>query len=118
MNIGPPRGSVKLGNVALFVHRGSSIAGYVHPVARCDMLCSSLFHSGANVVECPQLSGIPSQSFSARRGQMTDDVTGARKGDYLILGALGAGGMGKVYKVRNTLSDRVEAMKVLLPDLF
>jgi eukaryotic-like serine/threonine-protein kinase len=48
---------------------------------------------------------------------MADDVTGARKGDYLILGTLGAGGMGKVYKVRNTLSDRVEAMKVLLPDL-
>ena len=48
---------------------------------------------------------------------MTDDVTGARKGDYLILGTLGAGGMGKVYKVRNTLSDRIEAMKVLLPDL-
>jgi eukaryotic-like serine/threonine-protein kinase len=48
---------------------------------------------------------------------MTEDVTGARKGDYLILGTLGAGGMGKVYKVRNTLSDRIEAMKVLLPDL-
>ncbi|MFZ3214685.1 MAG: protein kinase [Candidatus Acidiferrales bacterium] len=48
---------------------------------------------------------------------MPDDITGARKGDYLILGTLGAGGMGKVYKVRNTLSDRVEAMKVLLPDL-
>ncbi|MFZ0879432.1 MAG: protein kinase [Candidatus Acidiferrales bacterium] len=48
---------------------------------------------------------------------MSDDVTGARKGDYIILGTLGAGGMGKVYKVRNSLSDRVEAMKVLLPDL-
>jgi eukaryotic-like serine/threonine-protein kinase len=48
---------------------------------------------------------------------MPEDVTGARKGDYLILGTLGAGGMGKVYKVRNTLSDRIEAMKVLLPDL-
>jgi serine/threonine protein kinase len=47
----------------------------------------------------------------------TTDVTGARKGDYIILGTLGAGGMGKVYKVRNSLSDRVEAMKVLLPDL-
>src|SRR5579863_7963303 len=55
--------------------------------------------------------------FQTGRQQMTDDVTGARKGDYLILGTLGAGGMGKVYKVRNTLSDRVEAMKVLLPDL-
>ena len=48
---------------------------------------------------------------------MPDEVTGARVGDYLILGTLGAGGMGKVYKVKNTLSDRVEAMKVLLPDL-
>jgi serine/threonine-protein kinase len=47
----------------------------------------------------------------------SSDVTGARKGDYIILGTLGAGGMGKVYKVRNQLSDRVEAMKVLLPDL-
>jgi len=36
-------------------------------------------------------------------------------GDYEVVGNLGAGGMGEVYKVRNTLSDRVEAMKVLLP---
>ncbi|MFB3827826.1 MAG: serine/threonine-protein kinase [Bryobacteraceae bacterium] len=38
-------------------------------------------------------------------------------GDYQIVGMLGAGGMGKVYKVRNIISDRIEAMKVLLPDL-
>jgi serine/threonine-protein kinase len=38
-------------------------------------------------------------------------------GDYEILSQLGAGGMGRVYKVKNELSDRVEAMKVLLPDL-
>ncbi len=42
---------------------------------------------------------------------------GQRVGDYEILGVLGAGGMGQVYRVRNTLSDRVEAMKVLLPSL-
>ena len=42
---------------------------------------------------------------------------GARIGDYEVLAVLGAGGMGKVYKVRNVISDRVEAMKVLLPDL-
>jgi serine/threonine protein kinase len=40
-----------------------------------------------------------------------------RIGDYEILNELGAGGMGKVYKVRNVISDRIEAMKILLPDL-
>ncbi len=42
---------------------------------------------------------------------------GSTIGDYQIVGILGAGGMGKVYKVRHTISDRIEAMKVLLPDL-
>jgi serine/threonine-protein kinase len=43
--------------------------------------------------------------------------TGMQVGDYEILRELGAGGMGKVFQVRNVISDRVEAMKVLLPDL-
>ena len=42
---------------------------------------------------------------------------GQHIGDYEILSILGLGGMGKVYKVRNLISDRVEAMKILLPDL-
>src|SRR5215470_13287191 len=40
---------------------------------------------------------------------------GATVGDYQIVSVIGRGGMGKVFKVRNLLSDRVEAMKVLLP---
>ncbi len=44
-------------------------------------------------------------------------TTGQHIGDYEILSILGAGGMGKVYKVRNVISDRIEAMKILLPDL-
>jgi serine/threonine protein kinase len=42
---------------------------------------------------------------------------GSRVGDYEVLQILGAGGMGRVYKVRNVISDRIEAMKMLLPDL-
>jgi eukaryotic-like serine/threonine-protein kinase len=42
---------------------------------------------------------------------------GSRKGDYEILELLGTGGMGQVFKVRNVFSDRIEAMKVLLPNL-
>ena len=40
-----------------------------------------------------------------------------RIGDYEILGVLGSGGMGQVFKVRNVISDRIEAMKIILPDL-
>src|SRR4051812_41043980 len=40
-----------------------------------------------------------------------------RIGDYEILNLLGAGGMGRVYKVRNVITDRIEAMKVLLPEI-
>ena len=37
-------------------------------------------------------------------------------GEYEVLSALGHGGMGTVYKVRNVISHRTEAMKLLLPD--
>ena len=47
---------------------------------------------------------------------MTEE-TGKRIGDYQILNELGSGGMGRVYRVRNVISDRIDAMKVLLPDL-
>src|SRR5512142_3030291 len=47
---------------------------------------------------------------------MTND-TPQRLGDYEILRVLGAGGMGRVYQVRNVITDRVEAMKVLLPEI-
>ena len=39
-----------------------------------------------------------------------------RVGDYEILAALGSGGMGRVFKVRNVISNREEAMKILHPD--
>ncbi len=47
---------------------------------------------------------------------MNEEIS-KRIGDYEILNELGAGGMGCVYRVRNVISDRIEAMKILLPDL-
>ncbi|MGH9663167.1 MAG: serine/threonine-protein kinase, partial [Bryobacteraceae bacterium] len=42
---------------------------------------------------------------------------GETVGDYEIVGVLGRGGMGRVFRVRNLISHRVDAMKVVLPDL-
>ena len=42
---------------------------------------------------------------------------GQRVGDYEVVSMLGVGGMGQVYQVRNVISNRIEAMKVVLPDL-
>lgn len=41
---------------------------------------------------------------------------GQRIGDYEIVAPLGAGGLGVVYRVRHLISNRLEAMKILLPD--
>src|ERR1035441_3776845 len=41
---------------------------------------------------------------------------GQKIGDYEIVARLGAGGLGVVYEVRHLISQRREAMKILLPD--
>ncbi len=35
-------------------------------------------------------------------------------GDYVVIGTVGAGGMGTVYKVQHVITERIEAMKLLL----
>jgi serine/threonine protein kinase len=37
-------------------------------------------------------------------------------GDYEVIGPLGAGGMGAVYKVRHVISNRIEALKIIRAD--
>jgi serine/threonine-protein kinase len=42
---------------------------------------------------------------------------GKRVGDYEIVALIGTGGMGHVYRARNVISHRIEALKVLSPQL-
>lgn len=42
---------------------------------------------------------------------------GQTVGDYQVIEILGSGGMGTVYKVRHLISDRLEALKLVLPEL-
>ena len=60
---------------------------------------------------------VRSALLSSAGGIKMSENTPQRIGDYEIIRELGHGGMGRVYLARNVISDRVEAMKVLLPDL-
>src|SRR5205085_11443311 len=60
-------------------------------------------------------AGTPGQTEGRRRPIIMN--IGERIGDYEIVEVLGQGGMGQVYKVKNVLSERIEAMKVLLPNM-
>jgi eukaryotic-like serine/threonine-protein kinase len=50
-------------------------------------------------------------------GNLVGFEVGQRVADYEIVSLLGIGGMSRVYGVRNVISHRLEAMKVLLADL-
>jgi serine/threonine protein kinase len=51
------------------------------------------------------------------KGGLVSFNIGDTVGDYEVIDVLGAGGMGQVFEVQNVISGRVEAMKILLPDL-
>ena len=58
-----------------------------------------------------------SGSRASASGELVGLTAGARLGPYVVLSALGAGGMGEVYKARDTRLDRSVAIKVLPSDL-
>jgi serine/threonine protein kinase len=64
---------------------------------------------------CPGPAKLDMIGAMAQGGKMTFGP-GDRIGDYEVLAPLGAGGMGSVYKVRHAISQRVEALKVILPN--
>jgi len=44
-------------------------------------------------------------------------ASGTRLGPYEVIAPVGAGGMGEVYKARDTRLDRLVAIKVMSPDV-
>src|SRR5262245_878993 len=53
----------------------------------------------------------------ARRGPVMPLIPGTRLGQYEVISALGRGGMGEVYRARDTRLDRDVAVKILSKDL-
>jgi serine/threonine protein kinase len=63
--------------------------------------------------------GGPDVAFDAltRTGVTKTLAAGTRLGPYEVLSLIGTGGMGEVYKARDTRLDRTVAVKVLPPDV-
>ncbi len=56
--------------------------------------------------------------FSETSGRSDSGLSAGRTvGKYEVLGLLGSGGMGSVYKARHVLLDRVDALKIIRPDV-
>src|SRR5262245_22674399 len=55
----------------------------------------------------------PAARVAAAMTSRERDVTGRRLGPYTVVGPLGAGGMGEVYRARDTRLDRDVAIKIL-----
>ena len=78
-----------------------------------DSLLSSLDSASADFLESPAIDAVPGLSPGAPGSIAPSLARGTRLGPYEILDLLGAGGMGEVYRAKDTRLAREVAVKVL-----
>ena len=80
----------------------------VERLLAADQRAGSVFDSGSSGSDSGAGRDPPARDDSRRHCR-----AGARLGPYVIVGAAGHGGMGEVYRARDTRLDRTVALKVL-----
>jgi TolB-like protein/Tfp pilus assembly protein PilF len=78
-----------------------------------ESLLSSLGAASSGFLESPAIDAVPALSPTNRKAGSPSLVRGARLGPYEVLGPLGTGGMGEVYRAKDPRLDREVAIKVL-----
>lgn len=103
---------------ATFVERACgddrALRAEIEALLAADRRGNRLLDSGLETVAASLFRGVAAGSFRTTPPELSP---GTRLGSYEILGQLGAGGMGEVYRARDLRLEREVAVKVLREDL-